>query len=157
LNRNATLVPKAEPTANPNPATIASYFHATTPDATALASPTTGPRNGEHAIRHARTAGRGRLDEQARELSHHAYAQLATDHPAGIAGALCARSEAHTIRLALLYALADGERKIKTERLQAACALWDYTARSATWALKAPQATRSPDRSTPPYNITRQG
>ena len=36
----------------------------------------------------------------------------ARDRPAdGIAGALCARSEAHTIRLALLYALADGQRR----------------------------------------------
>ena len=88
------------------------------------------------AIRHARTAGRLRLDEQTRELWRHAYTQLATAQPAGIAGALCARSEAHTIRLALLYALADGERKIKAEHLQAALALWDYTARSASWALQ---------------------
>jgi hypothetical protein len=75
------------------------------------------------AIQHARTAGRLRLDEHARELWHHAYAQLATDQPTGIAGALCARSEAHTIRLALLYALADGDRKITAEHLQAALAL----------------------------------
>ena len=88
------------------------------------------------AIRHARAAGRLRLDEQARELWRHAYTQLATAQPAGIAGALCARSEAHTIRLALLYALADGEPKIKAEHLQAALALWDYAARSATWALQ---------------------
>jgi hypothetical protein len=88
------------------------------------------------AIRHARTAGRVRLDAQARELWHHAYTQLATAQPTGIAGALRARSEAHTIRLSLLYALADGERKINTEHLQAALALWDYAAHSATWALK---------------------
>ena len=62
--------------------------------------------------------------------------QLATAQPAGIAGALCARAEAHTIRLALLYALADGDRQINTEHLQAALALWDYAARSATWALQ---------------------
>ena len=88
------------------------------------------------AIKHARSAGRLRLDEPARELWRHAYQQLATAQPAGIAGALCARSEAHTIRLALLYALADGERTIKAEHLQAALALWDYAARSATWALQ---------------------
>jgi hypothetical protein len=89
------------------------------------------------AIRYARTAGRLRLAEQARELWHHTYTQLATAHnPSGIAGALCARSEAHTIRLSLLYALADRERKIKPEHLHAALALWDYTARSATWALQ---------------------
>jgi hypothetical protein len=88
------------------------------------------------AIKHARSAGRLRLDEQARELWHHAYQQLAISHTTGIAGALCARAEAHTIRLALLYALADGERQITTEHLQAALALWDYAARSASWALQ---------------------
>jgi hypothetical protein len=88
------------------------------------------------AIEHARAAGRLRLDKQARELWHHAYIQLAHTTQPGIAGALCARSEAHTIRLALLYALADGERQINTEHLQAALALWDYAARSASWALQ---------------------
>jgi hypothetical protein len=88
------------------------------------------------AIQHARAAGRLRLDKQARELWYHAYAQLAHTSQPGIAGAICARSEAHTIRLALLYALADGERHINTEHLQAALALWDYVARSASWALR---------------------
>jgi hypothetical protein len=88
------------------------------------------------AIRHARTAGRLRLDEQARELWRHAYTQLATARHAGIAGALLARAEAHVIRLALIYALADGERTINPEHLQAALALYDYAARSATWALQ---------------------
>lgn len=88
------------------------------------------------AIKHARSAGRLRLDDQARELWRHAYQQLATAQPAGIAGALCARSEAHTIRLALIYALTDAQRTIKTEHLQAALALWDYAARSANWALQ---------------------
>jgi hypothetical protein len=88
------------------------------------------------AIKHAHTAGRLRLDPHARELWRHAYTQLATTQPAGIAGALCARAEAHTIRLALTYALVDGQRAIDTEHLQAALALWDYAARSATWALQ---------------------
>jgi hypothetical protein len=88
------------------------------------------------AIRHARSAGRLHLDTPASQLWRHAYTQLATTQPAGIAGALCARSEAHTIRLALLYALADGERTINAEHLQAALALWDYAARSASWALQ---------------------
>ena len=54
--------------------------------------------------------------------------------PAAIAGALCARSEAHPIPLALLYALAHDERNIKTVTSKP-LALWDYTARSATRAL----------------------
>ena len=88
------------------------------------------------AIEHARTAGRLRLDKHARELWYHAYTQLAHASQPGIAGAICARAEAHIIRLALLYALADGQRRINTEHLQAALALWDYAARSASWALQ---------------------
>lgn len=87
------------------------------------------------AIEHARGAGRLRPDRHARELWHQAYAQLAHTQP-GIAGAITARAEAHTIRLALLYALSDGERQIKAEHLKAALALWDYAARSASWALQ---------------------
>lgn len=87
-------------------------------------------------IKHARAAGRLIFEPSARELWHHAYTQLAHAHQSGIAGAICARAEAHTIRLALLYALADGERTINTEHLQAALALWDYAARSASWTLK---------------------
>jgi len=88
------------------------------------------------AIKHARTAGHLTFDPPARELWHHAYTQLAHAHQSGIAGAICARSEAHTIRLALIYALADGERTINTEHLHAALALWDYAARSASWTLQ---------------------
>jgi len=40
-----------------------------------------------------------------------------------------------SIRLALLYALLDGQRHIQPPHLQAALALWDYAARSAAWAL----------------------
>jgi hypothetical protein len=87
------------------------------------------------AIAHARQAGRLRLDQQARQLWHRAYAHLAQPQ-GGIAGALSARSEAHTIRLALIYALTDGARQIKVDHLKAALALWDYADRSASWALQ---------------------
>jgi hypothetical protein len=92
-------------------------------------------------LKHARAAGQLKLDAAARELWWHAYPQL-TQPGEGLAGDLTARAEAHTIRLALLYALLDGERRIQTEHLKAALALWDYTARSATWALA--QATGDP-------------
>jgi hypothetical protein len=90
---------------------------------------------------HARTAGQLKLEAAARELWWHAYPQL-TQPADGLAGQLTARTEAHTIRLALLYALLDGQRQIKTEHLTAALALWDYAARSAAWALA--QATGDP-------------
>ncbi len=85
-------------------------------------------------LKHAQTAGQIRLDDAARELWHHAYRQLARSVP-GVLGQITARAEAHTIRLALLYALADGQRQITPPHLNAALALHDYATRSAAWAL----------------------
>ena len=48
---------------------------------------------------------------------------------------ITARAEAHIIRLALIYALTDGQSQIRQPHLQAALALQDYAARSAAWAL----------------------
>lgn len=86
------------------------------------------------AVQHARNAGQLRLDPEARQLWHHAYQQLAQPQP-GILGQITARAEAHTIRLALLYALTDAANKISPQHLTAALALHDYAARSASWAL----------------------
>ena len=85
-------------------------------------------------LKHAQTAGQIRLDPAARELWHHAYHQLARPLP-GVLGQITARAEAHTIRLALLYTLANGKHHIGPQHLQAALALHDYAARSAGWAL----------------------
>ena len=85
-------------------------------------------------LTHAQTAGQIRLDADARELWHRAYQQLAQPRD-GILGQITARAEAHTIRLALIYALADGQRQIGLQHLTAALALQDYAARSAGWAL----------------------
>ena len=85
-------------------------------------------------LKHAQTTGPVRLNPDARELWHDAYAQLAQPQP-GVLGQITARAEAHTIRLALLYALADGKRQICPPHLKAALALCDYAARSAAWAL----------------------
>lgn len=85
-------------------------------------------------LKHAQTAGQVCLDPGARELWHRAYQQLAQPRD-GILGQITARAEAHTIRLALLYALADGKRQIAPPHLNAALALHDYATRSAGWAL----------------------
>ena len=92
-------------------------------------------------LKHAQTAGRVTLDPAARELWWNTYPHL-TQPADGLAGQVLARAEAHTIRLALLYALLDAQRHIQPTHLQAALALWDYAARSATWALG--QATGDP-------------
>ena len=85
-------------------------------------------------LKHAQAAGEVRLDQDGRELWHHTYRQLAEPH-SGIVGQITARAEAHTIRLALLYALTDGQRQIGPQHLHAALALHDYAVRSAAWAL----------------------
>ena len=94
------------------------------------------------------------MDPGARELWHHAYRQLAHPLP-GVLGQITARAEAHTIRLALLYALTDGAKQIGPKHLTAALALHDYAARSAAWALNERPASRSPNRSTPRCKPTR--
>lgn len=87
------------------------------------------------ALNAAGDAGQLGLSPAARQCWADAYHQLAKPQ-AGIAAQISARAEAHTIRLALIYALLDGTRQIQPAHLQAALALWDYAARSATWALE---------------------
>ena len=85
-------------------------------------------------LKHAHTAGKVTLTPDARELWWHTYPQL-TQPADGLLGQLTARAEAHVIRLALLYALLDGQKTIGPEHLHPALALWDYAERSAAWAL----------------------
>jgi len=89
----------------------------------------------------AQTAEQVTLTANARELWWQLYPQL-TQPTDGLLGQLTARAEAHVIRLALIYALLDGQKTIGPEHLGAAVALWDYAQRSAAWALG--QATGDP-------------
>lgn len=92
-------------------------------------------------LAHAHAAGKVTLSPVARELWWQLYPQL-TQPADGLLGQLTARAEAHTIRLALIYTLLDGQKTIQPEHLTAAVALWDYAQRSAAWALG--QATGDP-------------
>ena len=85
-------------------------------------------------LRHAHTAGKVTLTPAARELWWQIYPQL-TQTADGLHGQLTARAEAHVIRLALIFALLDGQKTIQPEHLDPALALWDYASRSAAWAL----------------------
>jgi len=85
-------------------------------------------------LKHAHTAGQVTLTPGARELWWQLYPQL-TQPADGLLGQLTARAEAHVIRLALIYALLDGQKTIQPEHLHPALALWDYAERSAAWAL----------------------
>jgi hypothetical protein len=83
----------------------------------------------------AQRTGQLRLSAPARRAWTDAYQRLAEPQP-GIAGAISARAEAHTIRLALIYALLDNAQQIQPAHLNAALALWNYAQRSASWALE---------------------
>jgi hypothetical protein len=84
------------------------------------------------SLHHARQAGRLAFDEHARRRWWELYPSLTEPHP-GLAGAVCARSEAHVVRLALIYALLDQGDAIQLPHLEAALALWEYAAGSARW------------------------
>ena len=87
------------------------------------------------ALDHARAAGELRFDPGAKSLWRTTYKEMSKRPMDGLRGALTARTEAHSVRLALIYALLDGASSIGVEHLQAALALWDYAARCAVWAL----------------------
>jgi hypothetical protein len=72
------------------------------------------------------------FDDAARERWIEIYSQLSAGQP-GLAGAATARAEAHTVRLALIYALLDLSERICSEHLEAALAVWRYSASSASW------------------------
>jgi hypothetical protein len=82
------------------------------------------------ALTAARALGRIEMDDDAREAWTRVYPVLSEDRP-GLLGAVTARAEAQTIRLALLYALLDGKLAIAVEHLRAALAVWEYSDASA--------------------------
>jgi hypothetical protein len=84
------------------------------------------------ALRFAAQHGPITFDDAARERWIEIYQQLSTARP-GLAGAATARAEAHTVRLALIYALLDLSKRIRLEHLEAALAVWRYSAASARW------------------------
>jgi DNA replicative helicase MCM subunit Mcm2 (Cdc46/Mcm family) len=79
------------------------------------------------------------LDPAARERWIEIYPQLSAGQP-GLAGAATARAEAHVVRLALIYALLDCSDTIRIEHLEAAFAVWRYSADSAAWIFGDPTA-----------------
>lgn len=69
--------------------------------------------------------------ETASDWSH-IYSDL-SEGAEGIMGAICGRAEAHTIELAMIYALLDGKSQIEPAHLTAALAVWDYCEASARY------------------------
>lgn len=84
------------------------------------------------AQRHAQTAQAVMFSPAAREKWIEVYPALSEGRP-GMHGAAVARAEAHTARLALIYALLDASDHIALDHLDAALAVWTYADQSARW------------------------
>lgn len=72
---------------------------------------------------------------EARDLWGNVYPDL-TEARDGIAGAMVGRSEAHVMRLSLIYCLFRGGDQIEVEDLKAALAFWKYADQSASYIFR---------------------
>lgn len=70
--------------------------------------------------------------DHAMTLWEQVYPWLSQEHM-GLVGSIINRAEAQTIRLALVYALLDGQDRIDDHHLRAALALWRYAQDSAVY------------------------
>lgn len=84
------------------------------------------------ALRHARRDAEVSFTDAARERWIAVYPELSAERP-GMHGAATARAEAHTARLALIYALLDASDQIDLDHLEAALAAWTYAQASSGW------------------------
>jgi hypothetical protein len=73
-----------------------------------------------------------RFDDAARAIWWDIYPTLSRSR-AGLSGAICARAEAHVVRLAVIYAVLDGTGVIAPRHLRSALALWDYAERTVAF------------------------
>jgi hypothetical protein len=81
-------------------------------------------------IEKGKNAGRVTMTRAAKETWATVYGALSAGQ-AGLLGAVTARAEAQTIRLALIYALLDDAAEIDEPHLRAALAVWEYCEASA--------------------------
>jgi hypothetical protein len=88
-----------------------------------------GPKIAQ-ALEQARQLERITMTPPAVKRWQEIYTALSVEQP-GLLGAITARAEAQTLRLALVYALTDGTGKIDIKHLEAALAVWRYCEASA--------------------------
>jgi hypothetical protein len=81
-------------------------------------------------IERGKSAGRVTMTDAAKATWSAVYSALSAGQ-SGLLGAVTARAEAQTIRLALIYALLDGAPEIDEPHLRAALAVWQYCEASA--------------------------
>jgi hypothetical protein len=78
----------------------------------------------------AKTRGQMDFTPPAKELWAHTYEDLTRERP-GTLGHVTSRAPAHVRRLAVIYALLDGNGVVDTSHLKAALAVWEYCFASA--------------------------
>jgi DNA polymerase I-like protein with 3'-5' exonuclease and polymerase domains len=84
----------------------------------------------QEAVTAARCIDQVRWTDGAARMWEETYSKLSEDRP-GMFGAITARAEAQTVRLAMIYALLDRSAHIGERHLQAALAVWQYCDASA--------------------------
>jgi hypothetical protein len=82
-------------------------------------------------VENAKMIGRVGMTAAAEDKWTEIYSALTADQP-GLLGAITARGDPQTLRLAMIYALLDGKSEIDGPHLEAALAVWEYCESSAT-------------------------
>jgi len=85
-----------------------------------------------HVLNASQQLNRIRFDKNARDLWEETYPRISDDRPA-LLGAILNRAEVYVRRLALTYALLDGESVVSSMQLQAALDFWKYCEDSAAF------------------------
>jgi hypothetical protein len=114
-----------------------------------------GAKLAENA-RRAATLGRLQWSDDAAAIWVREYPRLTAERP-GLWGAVTSRGEAHVIRLALLYAIADGADTIAVAHLEAALGLWRYADASAGYLFGQSTGDRDADATLDALNARPDG
>ena len=99
----------------------------------------------EAAIETGSRARRFQMDDAAADHWADYYRAEAERPTFGLAGSVTARHEAHVVRLALIYAMADGADHVGVDHLRAAIALAEYARRSAVYIFGSSTGNRHAD------------
>jgi hypothetical protein len=83
--------------------------------------------------------------QQAKDEWHTFYHSINTANT-GIVGSIIARSDAHVLRLAMLYTVLDNSTLIEPHHLRAAIDFWKYCERSASWAFGEKTGNKAADQ-----------
>lgn len=83
-------------------------------------------------VAQAQKRGAMTMTASALEMWEGIYPEISREHT-GLAGSIINRAEAQAQRLALVYALLDGQERIDEPHLKAALAMWDYAQDSALY------------------------